>query len=169
MECLGNLITNNELFQWTAYGDNGPHGGLVRWRVVVELRLQLGLSLQNSRMGEVPARVARPRSNPAIQQYAIQVNLGIINPLMNAVSSEQLNFPTINEPPPDCTDHSTTGNCASLLTQLAELGNLTLVQQLCEGDGGLGSTLCQRTCHDIFYTYDIVGTFCWWAVWQNIE
>ena len=64
-----------------------------------------------------------------------------------------------------CTDHSTTGNCATLLTQLAEMNDTALVQFLCENS--LGQTLCQRTCHDIFYTCGIDGTFCWSKAWPE--
>ena len=98
--------------------------------------------------------------NPGISQHNQSVCVVGIIRFTQFVSSPPSKTTTIISTIADCTDHSTTGNCAALLTQLAELDDTALVQQLCEGDGGLGSTLCQRTCHEIFYTYGITGTFC---------
>ena len=104
-------------------------------------------------MGEVPAREDRTKPNLAIQQSATQVcfSASLINSYKMFVSKHP-QFLT------GCTDHSTTGNCDTLLTLLAEMNDTALVQTMCENS--LGSTLCQRTCHDIFYEYGIDGTFC---------
>ena len=99
-------------------------------------------------MGEVLAQEHQTGPNPAILPFAIQV----LHREIITISHNSHHVCT------GCTDHSSTGNCVSLMTQLADMNDTALVQQLCENI--LGQTLCQRTCHDIFDTYGIDGTFC---------